>query len=145
MKIIATLFLLIFLGKGCGEVDKKDLETTIIEYTANTRGYYYQITVQKQMVSVSKDRSGNESPVVTKLSDRDWDEIITDFKAINLDEIPNLEAPTKYRHHDGAAMANLKITYQEKVYETQTFDNGYPPEPIAKLVNKVNSFAKREE
>ena len=144
MKILTTLFLVIFLGKGCGEANKLALENTIIEYTANTRGYYYQITVQNQMVSVSKDRSGKESPVVTKLSDSDWNEIITDFKAINLEDIPKLEAPTKYRHHDGAAMANLQIRYHEKVYKSQTFDNGYPPEPIAKLVNKINSFAKRE-
>ncbi len=144
MKIITVILLTIFLGKGCGDANKLALENTIIEYTANTRGYYYQITIQNQMVSVSKDRNGTESPVVTKLSDSDWSEIITDFKAINLEEIPKLEAPTKYRHHDGAAMANLKITNQEKVYQSQTFDNGYPPEKIAKLVNKVNSFAKRE-
>ena len=129
--------------KGCGESDNKDLENTIIEYTANTRGYFYKITIQNQMVTVSNDRKGNDNPTPTKLSDSDWKEIITDFKAINLEEIPNLEAPTKYRFHDGAAMANLKINYQEKVYESQTFDNGHPPEKIAKLVNKVNSFAKR--
>ena len=82
--------------------------------------------------------------MTTKLSDNDWKEITTDFKAVNLEEIPNLEAPTSYRFHDGAAMATLKITYNEKVYESQTFDNGHPPEQIAKLVNKVNSFAKRE-
>ncbi len=133
------------MGKGCGEGNKTALESTVIEYTANTRGYYYLITIQNQMVSVSKDRSGIESPVTTKLSDNDWDEITTDFKAINLEEIPILEAPTSYRFHDGAAMATLKITYNEKVYESQTFDNGHPPEQIAKLVNKVNSFAKREK
>ena len=143
MKILTAIFLTIILAKGCGESDKKDLETTIIEYTANTRGYFYKITIQNQMVTVSNDRKGNDNPTPTKLSDSDWKEIITDFKTINLEEIPNLEAPTKYRFHDGAAMANIKITYQEKVYESQTFDNGHPPEKIAKLVNKVNSFAKR--
>ena len=144
MKIIAVLFLITFLGKSCDADKKQELENTIIEYTANTRGYYYKITIQNQMVTVSKDRKGNDNPVAEKLSDSDWNEIITDFKSINLEEISNLEAPTKYRHHDGAAMANLKITYQEKVYESQTFDNGYPPDKIAKLVNKVNSFAKRQ-
>ena len=133
------------MGKGCGERNKTALESTVIEYTANTRGYYYLITIQNQMVSVSKDRSGIESPVTTKLSDNDWDEITTDFKAINLEKISTLEAPTSYRFYDGAAMATLKITYNEKVYESQTFDNGHPPEQIAKLVNKVNSFVKREE
>ena len=97
------------------------------------------------MVTVSNDRKGNDNAIPTKISDSDWSEIITDFKAVNLEELPNLVAPTKYRHYDGAAMANLKITYQENIYESQTFDNGHPPEQIAKLVNKVNSFAKRKE
>ena len=144
MKILTAILLTLFLGKGCGEADKNELQNTIIEYTANTRGYFYKITIQNQMVTVSKDRDGNETPETTKLSDNDWNEIIKDFKAVNLEDIPNLEAPTKLRFHDGAAMANLKITYQDKVYESQTFDNGHPPEQIAKLVNKVNSFAKRE-
>ena len=144
MKILTAILFTIFLGKGCGEANKAALENTIIEYTANTRGYYYQIRIQNQMLSVSKDRSGIEIPVTTKLSDNDWNEITADFKSINLEEIPILEAPTSYRFYDGAAMANLKITYNKKVYESQTFDNGHPPEQIAKLVNKVNSFAKRE-
>ena len=144
MKILTAILLTIFLSKGCGEADKKDLENTVIEYTANTRGYFYKITIQNQMVTVSNDRKANDNSTPTKLSDKDWNEIITDFKAINLEEIPNLKAPTELRFHDGAAMANLKITYQDKVYESQTFDNGHPPEQIAKLVNKVNSFAKRK-
>lgn len=144
MKILTAILLTIFLGKGCGQADKNDLQNTIIEYTANTRGYYYKITIQDQMVTVSKDRKGDEVPDTTKLSDKDWTELTTDFKAVNLEEISTLEAPTQLRFHDGAAMANLKITYQDKIYESKTFDNGHPPEQIAKLVNKVNSFAKRE-
>lgn len=144
MKIIAVLVLTIFLGKGCHQEYQKDMESTLIEYTANSRGNFYKITIQNQMVSVSRDRKGIQPPVVSKISESDWNEIITDFKAINLDEIPNLKAPTEKRFYDGAMMANLKITYKDKIFETQTFDNGYPPKEIAQLVNKINSFAKTE-
>ena len=62
-----------------------------------------------------------------------------------MEEIPNLKAPTEKRFHDGAAMANLKITYKGKTYESQTFDNGFPPEKIKNLVNTILSFSKEKE
>ncbi|HWR94080.1 MAG TPA: hypothetical protein VN192_02645 [Flavobacterium sp.] len=145
MKIVIALFLTVLFGKGCHQEYQHDMESTIIEYTANSRGNFYKITIQNQMVFVSRDRKKVEPPVATKLSDADWKKIIADFKEINLEEIPNLKPPTEYRTYDGAMMASLKITYKDKVYETVTFDNGYPPKEIAKLVDKVNSFAKKDD
>jgi tripartite-type tricarboxylate transporter receptor subunit TctC len=43
---------------------------------------------------------------------------------------------------DGAAIANLKITKQGKTFESQSFDHGYPPVEIEKVVNKMLSFVK---
>jgi hypothetical protein len=55
----------LFLGKGCDNTDNKDINT-VIEYVANTRGFYQKITIQKQMVTVSKDRSGKEKVTPVK-------------------------------------------------------------------------------
>jgi hypothetical protein len=43
---------------------------------------------------------------------------------------------------DGAASANLKITKQGKTAESPSFDHGYPPAAIEKIVNKMLSFVK---
>jgi hypothetical protein len=40
---------------------KQDLESAVIEYTANSRGFYQKITIQNQMVLISKD-SGKAKP-----------------------------------------------------------------------------------
>ena len=144
MKILSLLFLTIFLGKGCDSAKAQDIQSAVIEYTANTRGFYQKITIQKQMVSVSKDRSGTEKPVAKKISDADWKELVGYFEKINLDSLPKLKAPTEKRFHDGAAIANLKVTQKDKFYETEAFDHGYPPEAIKKLVTKINSFAKNK-
>ena len=80
MKIIAALILTFFIGKGCHQEYQQDMESTIIEYTANSRGNFYRITVQNQMVSVSRDRKKIEPPVTTKLTDADWKEIVNDFR-----------------------------------------------------------------
>ena len=144
MKLFTMIFLSVFLSKSCEGQTKNDLKTAVLEYTANTRGFYQKITIQDQMVSISKDRSGNEKPVATKISDKDWKELVGYFETIELDSLATLKAPTEKRFHDGAAIANLDVTYKDKTYQTTSFDHGYPPETIKKLVTKINSFAKKE-
>jgi len=139
------ILLSVFLSKSCSSQPKNDLKTAILEYTANTRGFYQKITIQDQMVSVSKDRSGNDKTVATKISDKDWKELVGYFETIELDSLPTLKAPTEKRFHDGAAIANLDVSYKDKKYKTTSFDHGYPPEAIKKLVTKINSFAKEKQ
>lgn len=142
MKILTIVFLTIFMSNGCDSASAQDIENAVVEYTANTRGFYQKITVKNQMVTVSKDRNGNDNPIPTKISDADWKELLDCFKMIELDSLSKLKAPTKKRFNDGAAIANLKIKFKEKPYETTDFDDGFPPKEIKKFVNKITSFAK---
>lgn len=144
MKLFTMIFLSLFVSKSCEGQTKNDLKTAVLEYTASTRGFYQKITIQDQMVSVSKDRSGTEKPVATKISDKDWKELVGYFETINLDELETLKAPTQYRIVDAAAFADLKVTYKENTYQSNSFDHGNPPEAIKKLITKINSFAKKE-
>ncbi|HEY0090886.1 MAG TPA: hypothetical protein VGB43_00240 [Flavobacterium sp.] len=143
MKILSILLITLLFGKGCDEETAKDVETAVIEYTANTRGFYQKINVQNQMYSVSTDRDGKDSPVKTKISDADWKMIMDAFQKVNLENLANLKAPTEKRFYDGAAIAGLKVTFKGKTYQTTDFDHGFPPAEIATLVNKVASFGKK--
>ena len=143
MKILSLLFLTIFLGNGCDSAKAQDIETAVIEYTANTRGFYQKITVKNQMLTVSKDRDGKDKPVPKKLSDADWEELVTCFTTVKLDSLSQLKAPSEKRFHDGAAIAKLKITIKEKAYESTSFDHGFPPKEIKKFVNMITSLAKK--
>lgn len=143
MKIITLLFLTLILGKNCQSQNNMDLSTAKIEYTANSRGLYNNTVIENKTVSVTKTRDGK--PVSNSLTDAELNALINEFQKVDLEEIPNLKAPTQKRFHDGAAMANLKITYKGKTYESQTFDNGYPPEKIKNLVNTILSFSKKVE
>ena len=144
MKLLSLLFLTIILGKGCDDATAQDLQNTVIEYTANTRGFYQKITIKDQMVSVLKDRNNSDKAINTKITDADWAALINDFKEVKLETLKDLKAPTEKRFYDGAAIANLKITYKDKDYETTSFDHGFPPKEIKKLVDKINSFSKKE-
>lgn len=142
MKIYALILLNIFLSKGCGSDEQIDMKSAVVEYTATTRGFFQKVTIKNQEVFVTKDRNSAEIGTATKISDADWKELVTDFQAINLEEIPNLKSPTEKRFYDGAPIANLKITFKDKIYESQSFDHGFPPAAIEKLVNKINALVK---
>ena len=132
----------LMLGKNCQSQNNIDLSTAQIEYTANSRGLHNNTVVENKTVSITKTRDGK--PVSNSLTDAQWSSLINEFQKVNLEEIPSLKAPTQKRFHDGAAMANLKITYKGETYESQTFDNGFPPEKIKNLVNTILSFSKKE-
>lgn len=142
MKLLSMILLSLCLGKSCSSQTNKELKETAVEYTASTRGFYMKISIKDQMLSVSKDRNGNENTTKTKIADADWEELITTFKTIDLNGIVTLKSPTEKRFYDGAAIGNLKINYKDKEYESSAFDHGYPPAEIKKFVDKINSFVK---
>jgi hypothetical protein len=142
MKIIAVLFLTLLLGKGCEGQSNPDLSNAKLEYTANSRGFYTNTVIENKTVLFTNTRDGK--PVSSSLSEEQWKTVISEFEKVDLEEITNLKAPTEKRFHDGAAMANLKITYKGKTYESQTFDHRFPPEKIKKIVNTILSLSKKE-
>jgi hypothetical protein len=140
MRILSLLLLTIFFGTGCSSQKLADMTTTQMEYSAVSRGIYKKIVVQNKTVSVTNGRDAQ--PIEKKINDAKWKQIVTEFSKIKLENIPTLKAPTEKRFYDGAAIGNLKITQNQKTYETTGFDNGFPPKEIEKLVNLLVDFAK---
>lgn len=140
MRILSLLLLVMVIGTGCSSQKKTDMTSTVIEYSAMSRGYFKKIVVQNQSVSVTNGRDAQA--VENKIDDAKWKQIVAEFEKINLESISTLKAPTEKRFYDGAAIGNLKITQNQKTYETQGFDNGFPPKEIEKLVNLLTDFVK---
>ncbi|MDN3678493.1 hypothetical protein QWY90_14355 [Flavobacterium paronense] len=145
MKAITMILLTVFLAKGCSNEAQNDISNTTLQYTATTRGFFQKIVVINQKATISRDRNSEKFPEEIAISDKDWKEIISYFEKIDLGKVPTLKDPTQKRFYDGAAIANLKIRYQDKNYETTDFDHGFPPAEIEKLVNKIVSFGKAKE
>lgn len=145
MKLITLFLLCISLCKNCSSSSQNDLKNAVVEYTASTRGFYTKITIKNQLISISKDRNSTSLPAETKISDADWQELIELFKTIDLKTISTLKSPTEKRFYDGAAIGNLKVNYKDKEYQSSSFDHGFAPEEIKKVVDKINSFVKKEE
>lgn len=140
MRLLSLLLLTIFIGTSCSSQKTSDMTSTQMEYSAMSRGLYKKIVVQNKTVSVTNGR--NTEAIESKIDDAKWKQIVAEFSKINLESIPTLKGPTEKRFYDGAAIGNLKITQNQKIYETPGFDNGYPPKEIEKLVNLLISFTK---
>lgn len=140
MRLLSLLLLTIFIGTSCSSQKTSDMASTQMEYSAMSRGLYKKIVVQNKTLSVTNGR--NTEAVESKIDDAKWKQIVAEFSKINLESIPTLKGPTEKRFYDGAAIGNLKITQNQKIYETPGFDNGYPPKEIEKLVNLLISFTK---
>ncbi len=145
MKVLSLIFLTLFLGKSCTNEAQKDIAKATFEYTASTRGFFQKTTIQNKKAIISTDRNGEKNPEELLISDSDWNEIISYFKNLNLEKLPTLKDPTQKRFYDGAAIANLKIRYKNKDYQTSDFDHGYPPIEIEKVVNKIVAMGQKTE
>lgn len=130
-----------FLGKGCSNGD--DLTTTQIVYNASSRGFYQNIVVKNKEMVVQNDRNGLDKKTIS-ISESDWKEMVAAFQLIELEKIATYKDPTQKRFSDGAAIANVKITFKEKEYQSVEFDHGMPPVEMEKLINKIVELAKQK-
>jgi len=140
MKKSLVLLLSILVFAGCAGQKKTDQNETKIEYKAYSRGFYQLITIENQMGFVTKRR--DDKPIAFRLSIADRKSLNIAIQELDLESLSQFKAPTEKRLFDGAAIANLKISKQGNTFESQSFDHGYPPAEIEKVVNKMLSFVK---
>lgn len=125
------------------ETTMKQETSPILEYEANTRGFYKKITAANQTIAVIKERDGK--PTTTKISNADWNELVTLYKSVNKEGLATLKAPSEKRFYDGAAIGSFRVITQESTFESSAFDAGNPPAEIEKIVNKLIAIGDKQE
>ena len=103
----------------------------------------YLYLIYKKTISIVSKREGK--PNTKTCSEADWNNLMKVLKTVDVENIPSLKAPSEDRFFDGAAIGNLKITYNGTVYESQSFDHGNPPKEIATLVKEILSISENIE
>ncbi|WP_299115880.1 hypothetical protein [uncultured Winogradskyella sp.] len=111
-------------------------------YEARSRGFAKYAYISKAKVTLSEDRSLQKMDEYT-CDAKDWEEIEQLLDAIDRKTFQSLKAPTDKRLYDGAAHTTLSIKQGDVVYMTPSFDEGFPPKEIEKLVNKVLAIAEK--
>ena len=117
----------------------------VIEYEANSRGFFLFVRVENHNLYISRERDAKKLLKATPINDADWKEIESLAKAVNLETVKDLKWPTEKRFYDGAAHANIVFQVNRNRYEAPGFDHGYPPAEIEKLVNKIVALAEKTQ
>ena len=144
MKLISYILFTLFLSKGCVNQPKQDFSKSTVTYTAETRGYFMQITIEDKELRISKDRETRLPSVRIPLTAADQKKVLAMVKAIDVPNLSQLKAPTEKRFYDGAAIGNLSVTHNGETFGTAGFDHGNPPVEIEQLVAFMNAFDKSE-
>lgn len=142
MKYLLIILLGIFIDNGCSQ-SKINQDSISLEYTTQSRGSYQQIIINKKRVSVENKRDSD--PINKPCTEDDWSKLMKALKTVDVENIPNLKAPSEKRFFDGAAIANLKIIYNGNTYKTPSFDHGNPHEDITNLVKEILSLSENIE
>lgn len=142
MKVILILLNLIILNESCNE-SKINQDSVSFEYSAMSRGQFLEIKANKKTTSIKKNRT--DAAILKPTEEKQWEGLINALKSVTIKNISELKAPSEKRFFDGAAIGNLKITYEGKTYESQSFDHGNPPEEIAQLVKEILSISENIE
>ncbi len=119
-------------------------EVSDIVYEASTRGSFFQIKINKDLIQKTKDRSLKEINS-KKCSKEDWDTILSFLKNTPIEKIGDLTPPTDKRATDAALHAKLKIITKTNTYTSIGFDHGNPPDEIKQLVKTILSLSESIE
>lgn len=137
MKVLFSIFLAVFLSKGCAQ--EQDLKDVKIVYEATTRGSHKLIEIEKNSFKFSTKR--DEKPVVVNLADEEWDKLADLYSKIDLKSYNDLAGPTMERAHDGKMHADMTIVVGDITYNTKGFDHTIPPAKIKEFVDYINQLA----
>ena len=141
MKVLFSIFLAVFLSKGCAQ--EQDLKDVKIIYEASTRGDHKLIKIEKNSFEVTRKR--DEKPSIVILTEEQWSNIADLYAKIDLSTYNELTGATMERAHDGKMHADMTIVVGDKTYNTKGFDHTIPPAKIKEFVDYINELADNSE
>src|SRR5690606_39245212 len=98
MKIIALLLFSLLMGKSC----QNQFADTKVTYTATTRGFFTQLNVEGNTLTVSRDRSNPTQGETAVISDANLSRLVALYSALDLEKLPGLASPSNDRAADRA-------------------------------------------
>ncbi len=138
LKIVTPLFVLLMMSCSAQNTASS---FDIINYEAQTRGSMVKINVESSKVYYKT----YDSEGVYELSKDEIEKLDNLVSELNLNELKDLEAPSKNSATDRALIAKVSFKVKDKEYTSSTFDAGNPPKELKKLENLLFLLAKLKE
>ncbi|WP_299133422.1 hypothetical protein [uncultured Tenacibaculum sp.] len=140
MKYLLKITSIIFFMAMNSFAQEKVNDFTEITYEARTRGSEHVIKVTQNSVYFKNNQETKEVP----LSKVNRDKLVQMLSDLSLKSINSLKAPSNKRATDRVLHANLAVKTGGASYKSSTFDEGYPPNELKKIVKLLFSLNKAE-
>lgn len=134
--------LLCIASLGCAQQKQATNPLQEIIYNARSRGFYFQVTIRKNKISVARE---NGQAVVEDLPSDVWKELKGMVAGMDLEGMDQLKVPSQERTTDRAAIADVEVVTDHNTYQSTSFDHGKPPKALEALVNKIVQLAETVE
>lgn len=123
-------------------VQKNNATKPQVAYVVASRGYFESLSINGSALVYSTDNTLKKVQHfnITEAEQKTLNQLI---KTIDVNALKTLKAPTNKRLYDGAKHAVVSIIKNEKVYQSASFDEGFPPKDIEALINHLLTIKKR--
>lgn len=118
--------------------NKKQVKYALVSYKAASRGFFLDITVKGDSLSIITTNRGE--PKISKLTSAQVQEIYDVVSTIDFSSLSKIEPPSKKHQFDGASPASFHIEANGEYYQTQAFDHGNPPKELKSIIDTLLSF-----
>lgn len=143
MKLHVLLFILVLPMMGCAQRTADISQLKSINYTASTRGFYLNIEINEDNISVERSRDTDTS-ISKELSDEKWQHLVALISEFDVRKLDKMASPSKKSQVDAAALANLEVETENHLYSC-SFDHGNPPEPLKRLMEYMLTLSESIE
>lgn len=110
-----------------------------IDYTAQTRGSSFQITLEKGTITYIEN---NKEVFQRALSEKESKALSKLLKGIDLTTIDKITPPSKKHQSDRSLIASLEVDSKGAVYQSVSFDDDNPPKELKELVDYLKSLTQ---
>lgn len=143
MKLHVLLFILVLPMMGCAQRTADISQLKSINYTASTRGFYLNIEINEDNISVERSRDSDTS-ISKELSDEKWQHLVALISEFDVRKLDKMASPSKKSQVDAAALANLEVETENHLYSC-SFDHGNPPEALKRLMEYMLTLSESIE
>ncbi len=116
-----------------------DETPTSVQLTFQTRGSQKSITVDARQTEIVINGERQRVPTTPT----QWANVEKAVKALNLNRLASLKAPSNRSHADAAFAAQVLVTTARTTYESATFDHPNPPRELVALVKALVDAAPK--
>lgn len=128
---------------GCSQRTADISQLKSINYTASTRGFYLNIEIIEDNITVERSRDSDAS-ISKELSDEKWEHLIALMSEFDVRKLDKMASPSKKSQVDAAVLANLEVETENHLYSCY-FDHGNPPEPLKRLMEYMLTLSESIE